>query len=91
MPKAPSPDTLKKQAKSGQAPERQPLAEPHAHVDDNLTLKTEAARALGLWDKVRRYGWGALTAKESGAVGGYMTRVRFQARRQESDSPNNSP
>ncbi|PSR20280.1 MAG: hypothetical protein C7B45_15665 [Sulfobacillus acidophilus] len=51
-------------------------------VFDLASLKTEAAVALGLWDKVRREGWGALTAAESGSIGGYVSRMRLMAKRQ---------
>lgn len=91
MPKSPSPDTLKEPANRGSVAEHPSRRESQSAVDENLSLKAEAARALGLWDKVRRYGWGELTAKESGAVGGYMTRVRLQARREERESANNAP
>lgn len=64
------------------------LARPNTsdHASDNLSLKTEAAIALGLWEKVRNEGWGALTAAESGSIGGYMTRMRFAAQRQHEES-----
>lgn len=38
-------------------------------------LKEEAARELGLWDKVVADGWGGLTAAESGRVGGVVARI----------------
>lgn len=37
-------------------------------------LKFEIAEELGLFDKVLMYGWKSLTAKESGRIGGIMTR-----------------
>ncbi len=37
-------------------------------------LKEEIAQELGLWEKVQKHGWGGLTARESGRVGGIMTR-----------------
>ena len=44
----------------------------------NLTpeeeLKYEIAEELGLLDKVLEHGWRALTAKETGRIGGLMTR-----------------
>jgi hypothetical protein len=61
-----------------------------AFEDERLRLKTEAARALGLWDKVKAQGWGGLTAAESGAVGGYITRLKWAAKREENDLPHNS-
>ncbi len=36
-------------------------------------LKMESAEELGLLDKVDQVGWGGLTAKESGRIGGLMT------------------
>lgn len=38
-------------------------------------LKYEIAKELGLMDKIEEVGWGGLTAKESGKIGGLM-RVR---------------
>ena len=39
-----------------------------------LAEKVDAARALGLWEKIQAVGWGGLSAAESGRVGGEMTR-----------------
>ncbi len=39
-------------------------------------LKVEGAKALGLWAKVQAEGWGALSAADSGRVGGYVTRMQ---------------
>ena len=39
-------------------------------------LKYEIAKELGLYDKVVTNGWRSLTAKESGRIGGIMTRRR---------------
>lgn len=36
-------------------------------------LKYEIAEELGLLDKVKEKGWKALSAKESGRIGGIMT------------------
>lgn len=36
-------------------------------------LKYEIAEELGLLDKIEDIGWGGLTAKESGRIGGIMT------------------
>ncbi len=35
-------------------------------------LKIEIAKELGLWQKVQDYGWGELTAEETGRIGGLM-------------------
>jgi len=44
----------------------------------NLTpeeeLKFEIAQEIGLFDKVLESGWKSLTAKESGRIGGLMTK-----------------
>ena len=37
-------------------------------------IKYEIAQELGLRDKVDEYGWGGLTAEETGRIGGIMTR-----------------
>ena len=36
-------------------------------------LKYEIAEELGLTDKIDQVGWGGLTAKESGRIGGLIT------------------
>ncbi|MGI6145552.1 MAG: small, acid-soluble spore protein, alpha/beta type [Peptococcia bacterium] len=35
-------------------------------------LKMEIAKELGLWEKIEKFGWGELTAEESGRIGGMM-------------------
>ena len=47
-------------------------------------LKYEIAKELGLYDKVISEGWAALTAKESGRIGGIMTRKRMQEKKTKS-------
>ncbi|WP_066892983.1 small, acid-soluble spore protein, alpha/beta type [Clostridium nigeriense] len=37
-------------------------------------IKYEIADELGLKDKVDAYGWGGLTAEETGRIGGIMTK-----------------
>ncbi|AKA71869.1 MULTISPECIES: small, acid-soluble spore protein, alpha/beta type [Clostridium] len=41
-------------------------------------MKYEIAHELGLDDKVSKYGWGALTAEETGRIGGIMTKRKKQ-------------
>ncbi|MFA5522920.1 MAG: small, acid-soluble spore protein, alpha/beta type [Tissierellales bacterium] len=36
-------------------------------------MKYEIANELGLMDKINEVGWGGLTAKETGRIGGIMT------------------
>ena len=38
--------------------------------------KYEIAKELGLFDKVMKDGWGALSAKETGRIGGMLTKRR---------------
>lgn len=39
----------------------------------NDIMKMEIAEELGLTDKVEKLGWGGLTAKETGRIGGLIT------------------
>lgn len=43
-------------------------------------LKYEIAEELGLMDKIEGMGWGGLTAKESGRIGGIMTSRKKKAK-----------
>jgi len=45
-------------------------------------LKIEAARAMGLWERIQAAGWGSLSAVENGRIGGYITRELQQGRAQ---------
>ena len=42
--------------------------------DINEQLKYEIAEELGLLDKVKDGGWKSLTSKETGRIGGIMTK-----------------
>lgn len=46
-------------------------------------LKYEIAKELGLYEKVIANGWRSLTAKESGRIGGIMTRRRKAEQKQK--------
>jgi len=46
-------------------------------------LKYEIATELGLLDKVMDGGWKSLTAKESGRIGGIMTKRRRDSMKKE--------
>jgi small acid-soluble spore protein F (minor alpha/beta-type SASP) len=37
-------------------------------------IKNEIIIELGLFDKVKKYGWKSLTAKETGRIGGLITK-----------------
>lgn len=47
-------------------------------------LKYEIAGELGLLDKIERDGWGELTAKETGRIGGLITVRKKQMNLQNS-------
>ena len=42
-------------------------------ITENDLIKMEIAKEIGLIDKIDELGWGGLTAKESGRIGGIMT------------------
>ncbi|MBS4539215.1 small, acid-soluble spore protein, alpha/beta type [Clostridium sp. D2Q-11] len=44
-------------------------------------MKYEIAEELGLTDKVKELGWGGLTAKETGKIGGIMTVRKRQSKK----------
>ena len=45
-------------------------------MDLNEKLKYEIAEELGLLDKVMEGGWKSLTSKETGRIGGLITKKR---------------
>lgn len=48
----------------------------------NELLKYEIATELGLSDKVLEGGWRSLTAKESGRIGGLMTKKKREMKQE---------
>lgn len=44
-------------------------------------MKMEIAAELGLVEKVKELGWGGLTAKETGRIGGLMTAKKKQRKK----------
>lgn len=46
-------------------------------------LKYEIAQELGLMDKVNKMGWKSLTAKETGKIGGLMTKRKKEAEKKQ--------
>ncbi len=44
------------------------------------TIKYEIAEEIGLKEKVDRHGWSALTAEETGRIGGIMTKRKKDLR-----------
>jgi small acid-soluble spore protein F (minor alpha/beta-type SASP) len=45
---------------------------------EDEALKLEIAAELGLLEKVKQFGWKGLTAKETGKIGGVMTKYKKQ-------------
>ena len=57
------------------------------HLEPEEKLKYEVAEELGLLDRVLSQGWKTLTSKETGRIGGLMTkRKREQARKAEHEN-----
>lgn len=48
-------------------------------------MKYEIAKELGLFDQVIKDGWGSLSAKETGRIGGMITRRRKAMEKQEQE------
>mgnify|MGYP002795650696 CR=1 FL=1 len=46
-------------------------------------LKYEIAEELGVLDKVLEWGWKSLSAKETGRIGGLMTKRRREEKKKE--------
>lgn len=53
-----------------------------AHLEPEDKLKFEIAEELGLGDKVINGGWKSLTSKESGRIGGLITKRRREMKKQ---------
>lgn len=47
----------------------------------NESLKYEIASELGLLDKINTGGWKNLTSKESGQIGGLMTKRKLESKK----------
>lgn len=54
----------------------------------NDVMKYEIASELGLLDKATQMGWKSLTARESGKIGGLMTKRKRSLQRQGFDVEN---
>lgn len=54
-------------------------------LTENELLKFEIAEELGLLDKINATGWKSLTAKESGRIGGLMTKKKRERKTDEKD------
>ncbi len=54
-----------------------------SNIKPEEKLKYEIAEELGYLDKVMATGWKSLTAKESGRIGGLMTKRRREEQKQQ--------
>lgn len=52
------------------------------HLEPEEQLKYEIAEELGLLEKVKAEGWKSLSAKETGRIGGMMTRRKKELKAQ---------
>lgn len=55
------------------------------HLTPQESLKLEIAAEIGVYDKVMQGGWKSLTSKESGRIGGIMTKRKKEAGKQASE------
>ncbi len=49
-------------------------------------LKYEIAKELGLYDKVIQSGWKSLNAKETGRIGGLITKRKRESKQQSNEA-----
>ena len=56
------------------------------HIKPEEAVKYEIAKELGYLDKVKDTGWKSLTAKESGRIGGIMTKRKKELLQKEKES-----
>ena len=57
------------------------------NLDPEEKLKYEVAEELGLLDKVMEQGWRSLTSKETGRIGGLVTKKTPQRKGKNADIP----
>lgn len=50
-------------------------------------MKYEIAQELGLLEKVKELGWKSLSARETGRIGGLMTRKKRELKKAEEAQP----
>lgn len=53
------------------------------NLEPDEQLKYEIAEELGLLDQVKQEGWKSLSAKETGRIGGIMTRRRKEQKKEQ--------
>lgn len=53
------------------------------HLEEKEKLKYEIAEELGLLDRVLELGWKSLSSKETGRIGGMITKRKREQKQQE--------
>ncbi len=53
------------------------------HLEEEEKLKYEIAEELGLLDRVLESGWKSLSSKETGRIGGLITKRRREEKQKE--------
>ena len=51
-----------------------------SELDTDIQKKYEVAKELGIYDKILKKGWGSLTTKETGRLGGVMGKKKKELR-----------
>lgn len=54
-------------------------------LTDDQKMKLEIASELGLLDQVQRDGWKSLSAKETGRIGGLMTKRKREMKKEREE------
>jgi len=57
-------------------------------AEENMKLKYEIAEELGLLEKVIKNGWKSLSAKETGRIGGLVTKRKRMLNTQKENNSN---
>lgn len=55
-------------------------------LTEDQKMKLEIASELGLLDQVQRDGWKSLTSKETGRIGGLMTKKKREMKKADQES-----
>lgn len=50
-----------------------------------VRMKFEIAEEMGLMDKIEKYGWKSLTAKESGRIGGILANKKKKLKEEKKE------
>lgn len=65
-----------RKGRAGEMKKKKPIVLEELSAEE--LVKYEIAKELGLFDRVMKDGWGSLSAKETGRIGGILARRRKQ-------------